>query len=397
MKTHKNLFSDMVLRSTVKRAIRKAAEGKMDRRDVKEVMEHEDDYIDAVIEMLVSHSYVPAPYKKRDISEGSRHKHRTIEIPEFIYDQLIQNCLITQLEKVVLPHMYEHAHGSLKGRGQSQTAKLIRKWIKRDKRGTRYCLQMDIHHCYPSIDKELLIAKYHEKIKDDDFNIENDKVIRAGEHGLAIGSPTSFWHLHFLLTPIDHWIVTLDGVKHYVRHADDMIIFGSNKRKLHRVEWAVIERVREELHLEINYSHQVFPLEYVGKDGRKHGRPLDVCGFLFYRDRTILRESRMLGVTRKAARIGKKDKPTIKDARQMISQMGWLDHSDTYDMYLEYVKPKVSKRKMRKIISKYDRRKNGIQKSGKLPGDKARGDGHHVVKGESLSEAKHQGSAQPRP
>ena len=376
MKTYKHLFSDMTLRGTVKRAIEKAAEDKRDRRDVKEVIEHEEEYIDIVIDMLATHSYEPKLYKKRQICEGSKHKIRVIEIPNFIYDQLIQNCLITQLEKVILPHMYEHAHGSLKGRGQSQTANLIKKWIKKDKRGTRYCLQMDIHHCYPSIDKDILIEKYHQKIKDDDFNIENDKVIRAGERGLAIGSPTSFWHLHFLLTPIDHWIVTLDGVDHYVRHADDMMIFGANKRKLHKVEQAVIKRMRDELHLEINHNHQVFPLEYVGKDGKKHGRPLDVCGFLFYRNKTILRESRMLGVTRKANRIAKKDKATIKDARQMVSQMGWLDSSDTYDMYLERIKPYVSKRDMRKIISKYDRRhkQHDLQKSRKLCGNTPAGD-----------------------
>lgn len=66
----------------------------------------------------------------------------------------------------------------------------------------------------------------------------------------------------------------------------------------------------------------------------------------------------MLGITRKAARIGKKEKPTVKDARQMTSQMGWLNHSDTYNMYLEKVKPYVSKRRMRKIISKHQRREN---------------------------------------
>lgn len=36
----------------------------------------------------------------------------------------------------------------------------------------------------------------------------------------------------------------------------------------------------------------------------------------------------------------------------------WLNHSDTYNMYLEKVKPSVSKRRMRKIISKHQRREN---------------------------------------
>lgn len=152
--------------------------------------------------------------------------------------------------------------------------------------------------------------------------------------------------------------MTQDGVEHYLRHADDIIVFGSNKKKLHKVERDAMEYIRENLHMEVNHSHQVFPLEWKDKKGKKHGRPLDVCGYLFYKDRTILREARMLGITRKAARIGKKEKPTVKDARQMTSQMGWLNHSDTYNMYLEKVKPSVSKRRMRKIISKHQRREN---------------------------------------
>ena len=52
----------MTLRGTVKRAIEKAAEDKRDRRDVKEVIEHEEEYIDIVIDMLATHSYEPKLY-----------------------------------------------------------------------------------------------------------------------------------------------------------------------------------------------------------------------------------------------------------------------------------------------------------------------------------------------
>jgi hypothetical protein len=155
---------------------------------------------------------------------------------------------------------------------------------------------------------------------------------------------------------------------------DDVVVFGPNKRKLHKVERGCIEYMKREYGMEMNNNHQVFPIEWTDKHGKKHGKPLDVCGYLFYRDRTVLRESRMLGITRKANRIEKKEKPTYYDAEQMISQMGWLKHSDTYGMYLKYVKPKVSKRRMRKLISKAakrknaERRRNELQKSGEFFG-----------------------------
>lgn len=362
MKTYKNLYEEMLDINNIMAAIDKASEKKRKRRDVQEVLANKLLYANRVQEMLRAHSYVQPHYRLHTIVEGSKKKKRQIEKPRFKYDQLIQNVLITQLKKIILHSLYEHAHGSMDNRGPYQSAQVISKWIRKDRKGTRYCLQMDIHHCYPSVDQNVLIDMYHRVIKDEDFNIENDKIIRATDTGLAIGAPTSFWHLHFLLTPLDHWIVTLDGVEHYLRHADDMIIFGSNKKKLHQVEQKVIAYVRDNLHMEINHSHQVFPIEWADKRGKKHGRPLDVCGYLFYRDRTILRKARMLGITRKASKIGKKEKPTIKDARQMTSQMGWLNHSDTYDMYLQRIKPVVSKRRMRKIISKHQKRKNERRK-----------------------------------
>lgn len=358
MKTYKNLYEDMLDINNIMRAIDKASEGKHKRRDVQAVLADKQMYAYKVQQMLKNHSYNAPKYKLHEITEGSKKKKRLIEKPRFRYDQLIQNVLITQLKKIILKSLYEHAHGSLDNRGPYQSAQVISKWIKNDKKGTKYCLQMDIHHCYPSIDQEVLIAMYHRIIKDEDFNIENDKVIRASDKGLAIGAPTSFWHLHFLMTPFDHWVVQQDGVSHYLRHADDMIIFGPNKKKLHKVEQDAIKYIKEQLHMEVNYSHQVFPIEWTDAKGKKHGRPLDVCGYLFYKDRTILRETRMLVITRKAARVGKKEKPTIHDARQMTSQMGWLRHADTYDMYLEYVQPNVSKRRMRKMISKNQRRQN---------------------------------------
>ena len=139
---------------------------------------------------------------------------------------------------------------------------------------------------------------------------------------------------------------------------DDIVIFGSNKKKLHKVERDVIEYMRREYNMEINHNHQVFPIEWEDKRGKKHGRPLDVCGYLFYRDRTILRESHMLKTTRKANKIAKKEKITFYDSQQMLSHLGWFEHADMYDAYLERIKPKVNVRQMKHIVSKHARKEN---------------------------------------
>lgn len=92
-----------------------------------------------------------------------------------------------------------------------------------------------------------------------------------------------------------------------------------------------------------------------------HGRPLDFMGFEFHRDRTVLRKSIMIRATRKASRLGNARRINWAEAAGMLSYMGWIDHTDTYAMYLERVKPYVDIKRLKKIVSNHQRRlNNGI-------------------------------------
>lgn len=66
----------------------------------------------------------------------------------------------------------------------------------------------------------------------------------------------------------------------------------------------------------------------------------------------------MIESTRLAAKIAKEEKIFINHARTMLSYMGWFSCTDTYNCYLKYIKPFVIIKKIKKIISKYDRRNN---------------------------------------
>lgn len=63
----------------------------------------------------------------------------------------------------------------------------------------------------------------------------------------------------------------------------------------------------------------------------------------------------MFKATRKAKKLSSKEKPTIYDMRQMMSYLGWIDATDTYNMYLYWIKPYVSFQAMKRRISKYDK------------------------------------------
>ena len=125
-----------------------------------------------------------------------------------------------------------------------------------------------------------------------------------------------------------------------------MIIFGSNKRKLHKIRIA-IEKYLNILGLTLKDNWQIFPME---------SRGLDFMGFRFFRRKITLRKSILLKARRKAARIHNKDKPTIYDAKQMLSYLGWIKQTDTYDYYVKYLKELVNFQYLKRRISRYDKR-----------------------------------------
>jgi len=98
-------------------------------------------------------------------------------------------------------------------------------------------------------------------------------------------------------------------------------------------------------------------LDENGKQVTK-GRMLDFMGFQFHHDRTTIRKSNIEAARRKANHISKQDKISWYNASVMLSYMGLFKHTDTYNYYIEYIKPKINVKKLKRIVSKHSRKEN---------------------------------------
>ena len=334
------------------------------------------------------HNY---PHRPVQIYDGIRRKVREIIVPND-HEQVVHHMIVNVLKPILLPKFYEHSYGSIPGRGSHKAKKIIKKWIKRDPSNMKYCLKMDIKKYFNNVNHDILKQMFKDLIHDEKFLSIVFKIIDVipGNKGIPLGFYTSQWIANMYLTGLDHYIKEVLVVKHYVRYMDDMVIFGSNKRTLHRIREAISNYLAVKLDLELKENWQVFRFDYIDKrihlkfnnvidakecfdmmngnckkdptKPRHLGRDLDFMGFRFFRDRVILRKSIMLKSTRKAKRIGKKKKPTIYDCRQILSYLGWIKATNVYNMYLKYIKPYVNFRRCKRYVSKYDRHKNKIQK-----------------------------------
>lgn len=363
MKSYNNLFEKVISLDNIKTAILRASARKRDRADVAKILNNVDQEALRIQKLLMSESYVPGHNAECIINDGTNKKVRTIRKPNFAYDQIIHHAIIQILQPIFLKGMYEYVCGSVPKRGVHSGKKAIERWMQKDKRGTKYALKMDIRHFYQSIDTDILKKKLTHKIRDETMLNLLFKVIDSCDQGLPLGYYTSQWLANFLLQDLDHTIKEKYHAKYYIRYMDDMVILGSNKKELHKLQHLIEEYLNRELHLNMKSNWQVFRLPYVDKNEKERGRSLDFMGFQFCHRKVILRKNSMLAMIRKAGKIAKKEKPTWYDATSMLSHMGKLKRTDTRGMYEKYIKPFVDVSKLKKLVSKHQRRLNQIVKS----------------------------------
>jgi RNA-directed DNA polymerase len=85
-----------------------------------------------------------------------------------------------------------------------------------------------------------------------------------------------------------------------------------------------------------------------------------MLGFRFFRDKIALRKHIILSIKRKVIIISFKfknhKKIYIREARSLISNLGWLNNCNTLYFYKKYIQPYIKIKKVKEIIS-YESRK----------------------------------------
>lgn len=340
MKTVNNIYEKIIDKQNIMNAIIKSSKGKKNRNQVRRVLANPAFFADKIQAMLTAQSYRHCKPIESVVIEGANRKERKITTIKYFPDQIIHWCLMLQLQPIITKSSYGFSCGSMPGRGVHYAKKYIEKWIKTDKKHTKYIAKMDIKQFYPSIDKQSVKNVLRTKIRDKRALWLSDLIIDSNANGLPIGYLTSQWFSNLLLQKIDYAIKQKMGAKYYVRYMDDMVVFGNNKKKLH----AIIEGVKSELSkmgLAMKSNHQVFRLD---------SRDLDFLGFRFFRNKTILRKSLMQRITAKSRKIKCSKVIFAKDAAAIISYMGWLKHSQSHGLYRDKIKSGSSIKQMKLII-----------------------------------------------
>lgn len=324
---------------------------------------------------LISLQYIPRKPNPRVIHKPDG-KDRIVAKAPFQNDAIIQRALIRVLLPRFYKGMYKYSCACVPGRGTNYARKGIKRTIKNDPKNTKYVLVMDIRHCFESISHRRLKKKLRKIIKEPWLRKILFRIIDSYEEGLPLGYYTSHWFMNFFLQDLDHYIKEriLDdcgcntkrtgrhGAVYYWRYADDMVIFGPNKKELHKIKNQLDIVMEEEFGLRIKYNWQVFRFDYIDKNGVRRGRFLDFVGFRFYHDHITIRRKTYIRIVRLANRMIKKgiEEITFKQAARMLSFYGLVYWSDAHGLYVNLLKPYIKLSELKEIVKKEMQRKAAI-------------------------------------
>lgn len=334
MKRYGHLYEQISSMENLHLAHLHARKGKGWYHDVRKVNENEEDYLNALHDMLIHKTYHTSEYVTFMKKEGR--KEREIYKLPYFPDRICQWAIIQVIEPILIKNLIDTTYSAIPGRGIHRAFKDIRKAIRTDPDGMAYCLKLDVKKYYPSIDHTILKQKFRKIFKDPDLLWLLDEIIDStpGNTGIPIGNYVSQYAGNFYLSEFDHWIKEQKHIKHYFRYMDDICIFSDSKEELHRLREEIDEYFTEELHLQIKENWQVFPT-YI--------RGVDFVGYRFFKEFTLLRKTTCSQFKKKMNHIWRKIvnglEMTFSEWCAINSYKGWLLPCDSYRLSQKYLVP----------------------------------------------------------
>lgn len=314
-------------------AHKNASKGKKWYTEVREIEKDLDTYLEKVQDMLVNRTYYPAPYKKFERAENG--KVREIYKSRYFPERIIQWAVLQVISPILLKQFIFDTYSAIPDKGIHLALQRVKHDIQCDKEGTAYCLKMDVRKYYPSVDRQILIDDYRHLFKDEGllWYLELN-IIEAPDTGILIGNYLSQFGGNYYLSPFDHWLKEVKGVKYYYRYMDDIVILHGSKEYLQKLKAEIIEYLSEHRGLHIKDNYQVFPVA---------DRGVDFVGYRIFPDYILLRKTTATRMKNKMLfmqdKVNKGIPLTYSDFCRFNSYKGWLKHCDGHRLYDKYFTP----------------------------------------------------------
>ena len=267
------------------------------------------------------------PIKRYRHREPTNGKLRVIGV-ESVKQQVCDYVALESLAPLLAAKVGFWQVSSVKGKGQLMAARAVRRWSRED----GYHVHLDVRKCYPSIKGEVVRRVLRRYVRSPDALYLCDALLATYDGGLEIGSYFSLRMAQLVLSFGYHAVEgmhktrrgrTVPLVAHQLWYADDIYLFGRDKRNLRSAA-----RQLQRLLLK-DFGLRIKPWKICRVSVQE---PVDVVGFTVRCNRVTLRSTLFLRARRAFRRYRRK--PTLARARRVASYSGWFRHTDSAKVWL---------------------------------------------------------------
>jgi len=344
------------------------SDGKHGRYEVQRFESNLKDNLQNLLNAYVARSWRTSPYTSKEVF---RPKHRIVQKSK-VDDHVIQWASMLPEERWLQDTFYNRSPACVLGRGTHyyvrQEVAELRTFSQNE---LYYFVQLDIHHYFLNINHDLMKSRLREKLKDPVLLYLWDEFIDSFP-GLVLGVKLSQLLSGLFLAPFD-WLAlkcfgigndvekfhywqnryvtdcfltcrtneqaaelskgvaylkrkfsgfVREGLLHYSRFADNIVIKHKDKVFLHlMVELAIVTLSRDFL-LNVNKNWNVRPT-WMGND---------LCGYVFFHDHLRLRKRNKKALCRQIAKLRKKGYSERDIRLKSASRAGFAYHADARNL-----------------------------------------------------------------
>ena len=195
-------------------------------------------------------------------------------------DRIAVHAIMTIVDKRLRKRFIRTTSASIKKRGSHDLMAYIRRDMKEDPEGTRFCYKFDIKKFYESVKQDFVMYCVNRIFKDRKLIAMLDNFVRLMPEGISIGLRSSQGLGNLLLSVyLDHYLKDRYGVRYYYRYCDDGVVLGETKAELWKIR-DVVHGCIESIGLQVKENERIFPVT----------EGIDFLGYVIYPDRVLLRK-----------------------------------------------------------------------------------------------------------
>ncbi|HUX35971.1 MAG TPA: reverse transcriptase domain-containing protein [Candidatus Paceibacterota bacterium] len=295
------------------------ARGKRDRRDVREFSLHLMDNLFSLHNNLINHTYLHGEYQAFNICDPKPRNIHKATVRDRILHRAIHRVLYPFFDKTFIADSFS----CRVGKGTHAALNRFRLFAyTASKNHTKTCwiLKCDIRKFFSNIDHEIIVRILANYISDKNlFNLLREIIgsfssSRPGV-GLPLGNLTSQLLVNIYMNEFDQFVKHRLKAKHYIRYADDFVIFSDDRLWLEIALSSIDRFLEDELHLTLHPRKVSIKTLASG---------VDFLGWVHFPDHRVLRTS-----TRKRMMRRINEHP---QSETTASYKGLLGHGNAYKL-----------------------------------------------------------------